>query len=331
LLCAIIPKLATLKKVNKFRFIPIVIVTVLFFAILVFIPINPNPESDGQERSIAERVIFSEPEESGEVVVVLGGDVMLGRTVMTTSLDKDNPKYPFLKIGDTLYDADISFVNLEAPIVDKCQRHYEGLIFCADPRMVAGLVYGGIDFVSIENNHILNYGAEGLGQTKAFLSQRKIGYVDKGNLSVKETKGTKFGFTAFDKVTNTEDFTEEELKFIEDSASAVDVLLVSVHWGQEYIEQPSQKQRDLARQLVNAGADVIVGHHPHWVQTVENMDGVPVYYSLGNLVFDQMWSEKTKEGLLVRLTFENGKITSEEFLKTYMENWAQPELVDSSE
>ena len=88
------------------------------------------------------------------------------------------------------------------------------------------------------------------------------------------------------------------------------------------------KQRDWATFMVEAGADVIAGHHPHWVQEIEYIDEVPVYYSLGNFVFDQMWSEETKKGLVVKLTFEDGEIVNEELLPTYMSFHAQPEFVN---
>jgi poly-gamma-glutamate synthesis protein (capsule biosynthesis protein) len=95
----------------------------------------------------------------------------------------------------------------------------------------------------------------------------------------------------------------------------------------EYNAHPTEGQRRLARELVALGADVIVGHHPHWVQDHETISGVPVYYSLGNLIFDQMWSEETKKGLVVRLTFENKKQINEELLPVYMKNHAQPQFV----
>jgi len=81
------------------------------------------------------------------------------------------------------------------------------------------------------------------------------------------------------------------------------------------------------RNLVENGADVVFGHGPHWVQGSEVYQDKPIYYSLGNLVFDQMWSEKTREGLLVKLKFRDGKIISEEQIDTYINNWAQPEVV----
>ena len=310
------------------------VVTVLLILIILFVPRGGEvSEVENPDENLATGLLKTvgviEEEPTPLTTVVLGGDVMLGRTVMTTSIDnEEDPRYPFLKIGDTLFNSDISFVNLEAPIIDDCPRHYEGFIFCADPRMVSGLVYAGVDVVSLENNHILNYGQDGVGQTKAFLSQKDIGYVGKGDLYVEEVRGTKFGFIAFNKVDDPDDFTPGELDFVRRASEDVDVLIGSVHWGVEYVETPTEKQEEWANFLVDAGVDVVVGHHPHWVQSLATIKGKPVYYSLGNLVFDQMWSEKTREGLVVKLTFDGKEIVDEEFIKTYMEEWAQPKVVE---
>lgn len=308
------------------------LVTFIFVVVVLLVP-KQSPELNiTTEGNIAEDIMqtvgVAPKDKKQEVTLILGGDVMLGRTVMTTSREKNDPRYPFLKIGTELYNADLVFVNLEAPLIDRCPDSYEGLIFCADPSMLAGLVYAGVDIVNLANNHILNYGEQGLGQTKAFLSQRKIDYTGLGDLVVRKVGDTKFGFLGFDKVTNTDDFTEQEINLIKNSNDSVEVLVVSVHWGNEYQEEPTQKQVQWARQLVENGADVVVGHHPHWVQTVANIDGKPVYYSLGNLVFDQMWSEKTKQGLVVKLTFRDKEVVDEKLIKIYMKDWAQPEFVD---
>ena len=80
--------------------------------------------------------------------------------------------------------------------------------------------------------------------------------------------------------------------------------------------------------MVDSGVDVIVGHGPHWVQDVEYINNKPVYYSLGNFIFDQMWSEETKKGLAVKLIFEGDKLIKEERLPIYMSSWAQPEFIE---
>jgi poly-gamma-glutamate synthesis protein (capsule biosynthesis protein) len=101
-----------------------------------------------------------------------------------------------------------------------------------------------------------------------------------------------------------------------------------VHWGVEYTSTPTQTQTQIAGDLVSTGADVIVGSHPHWVQTIYKIDGKPIFYSLGNFVFDQPWSEETKKGLIIRLTYKNGRLIKIDRLPTYMQNLAQPQWVN---
>ncbi len=257
--------------------------------------------------------------------VILAGDVMLGRTVMTKSLDSNNPNYPFEKVSNELNEADIVFVNLENPIVVGCPRSSEGLIFCTDPAMAEGLITAGIDIVSLANNHSRNYGENGLSETVEFLDEKEILTTGLGELVVKENKGIKYGFLGFDFISKTPKDNNYEL--VAESVGEVDVLIVSVHWGAEYRSEPAEIQKQWAKELVEAGADVVVGHGPHWVQKMEYINEKPIYYSLGNFVFDQMWSEETKSGLVMKLTFRDGELIKEEELPTYMSSWAQPEFI----
>jgi len=258
--------------------------------------------------------------------VILGGDVMLGRTVMSTSLAKNDPTYPFLKVANVLQAADLVFVNLENPFVTDCPPHNEGLIFCADPKMVEGIKYANIGAVTLANNHARNYGQDGLDETLSLLASKGI-LATNSNLVTTTINGLTFGLLGFNFLDTKP--AEADYALIQVSSETVDVLIVSIHWGSEYQAHPSQNQQEIAQRIIASGAAVLVGHHPHWVQDVEYVNGKPVYYSLGNFVFDQMWSENTRNGLLVKLTFdERGEMISEEFLPTYIGSWSQPEFVN---
>lgn len=280
-----------------------------------------------------------------ETTVLFTGDVMLGRTVMTRSLDKDDPLYPFREVSEKLSKADITFVNLENPVVENCPRHYTGFKFCADPAMVEGLTFAGIDVVTLANNHSNNYGKSGLDQTFSHLDSVNIGYTHDGSLYTVEKNGLEFGFVGFNYVGF--EPKEDDYAKVAEHDEQVDVLIVSPHWGTEYRSEPSAIQREWAKKFVESGADVIVGHHPHWIQSMEHVkspqkvdqtDGnadyepyVPVYYSLGNFIFDQMWSENTKKGLVLELTFdEEGRIVNEEASEIYMSEWAKPVWVEDN-
>lgn len=260
-----------------------------------------------------------------KVEVILTGDVMLGRSVMSVSLkSKNDPNYPFEKVGETLKSADLTFINLENPIIEDCPFTNSGFTFCTDPKMISGLKFAGIDVATLANNHTQNYGEEGLKKTSNFLEENDIKVVGMDNLVIQTKKETKFGFLGFD--FTLKNIKQSDLDLVKDSKGKVDVLIVSVHWGEEYQARANKVQREIAKKLVEAGADIVVGHHPHWVQDEEEINGKPVYYSLGNLVFDQMWSEETKKGMIVRLTFENQKLVKEEKIPIYIEKIGQPIL-----
>ncbi|OGY09049.1 MAG: hypothetical protein A2782_01000 [Candidatus Blackburnbacteria bacterium RIFCSPHIGHO2_01_FULL_43_15b] len=260
---------------------------------------------------------------NNDTTILLTGDIMLGRSVMATSLSKNNPNYPFEKVAGTLQRADVVFGNLENPIVANCPRSDSGFKFCADPKMVAGLSFAGVDVVSIANNHSANYGQEGIAQTKKHLKDAGIDYVGADNLAIKGINGKKLGFLGFDYVDYQPKPSDYEL--IKNSKRNVDILFVMVHWGVEYKSHPNAQQKQIAKEFVNAGADVVVGAHPHWVQDIDTVGGKPVFYSLGNFVFDQAWSEETKKGLAIRLTYKNGSLANIEKLPIYMASFIQPE------
>jgi len=261
-----------------------------------------------------------------QTTLIFTGDIMLGRSVMGASLDANDVYYPFRNTAEFLKSADITFANLENPIVDDCKRHVGGFKFCTTPEISNGLNFSGIDIVTLANNHSGNYGNEGLVQTKKTLNEIDIKSVGYGNLEILEKNGIKFGFLGFN-YTFTKENLENDLRFIKESDSKVDVLIVVNHWGEEYKSMANSLQTTVAKKMVDAGADAIIGHHPHWVQNYEEIDGKPVYYSLGNFVFDQMWSEETKKGLVVKMTFEGKDLIKREEFKTYTPKIGQPEII----
>lgn len=288
---------------------------------MVFIYISA-PKVKGIATSIAQSIF------SNNTTILLAGDTMIGRSTMTESLKKNNPAYPFEKVKEKLKQADIVFLNLENPIIEDCPQTNSGMIFCAGPKMIKGLKESGVDIVTLANNHSKNYGQKGLEETIQRLNDEGIETVGYGNLVVKKVKAINYGFLGFDFLTKEPKQSDYEL--INQSKGKVDVLIVGVHWGVEYTDKANKYQKEWAKKMIENGADIVAGHHPHWIQEKEEIDGRPIYYSLGNFIFDQMWSEKTKQGLVVELTFKNGKLINTKELFTYMSSWAQPEFIEKS-
>jgi len=270
---------------------------------------------------------MSAPPPTEDIVLIAGGDVMLGRSVYSQSQKSNDSSWAFKNISQEFRNADISFINLESPITPNCKTADSGTIFCAPPSQLTGLVSSGIDVANIANNHILDHGQVGIDSTISYLKENNISPLDPDPVIV-ERAGVKFGFLGFNALEQLD--RGKIASLIADINKQADVLIVSFHWGTEYTSSPSQAQISLAHLSIDQGADIVIGHHPHWVQTKEYYLGKPIYYSLGNLIFDQMWSEQTRDGLVVKFFF-SGKnfITTQEYpVKIF--NYGQPEFAVKS-
>jgi gamma-polyglutamate biosynthesis protein CapA len=258
------------------------------------------------------------------------GDVMLGRSVQNRILDTGNINFPFEKVSDYLAGFDLVFANLENPFVENCPRHEGGFTFCAKNDIVGGLKNANISVVSIANNHMRNYGLQGYENTIKVLQQSGIKYADEVTDARVLIDGMKIDIIAFDLVTNQNPLEDIKTAIFE-ARGQTDYLIVSFHWGNEYEAVANNYQRTVARASVESGADLIVGHHPHVLQDYEFIEGKPVIYSLGNFVFDQMWSEETKEGAILEIEIVNKELADIKFTPTKYFTIGQPEIVDVHE
>jgi len=276
---------------------------------------------------------FTKASDDKNLTLLFGGDVMLGRSVNTQIIKKQNFSWPVEKISEITRQADLFMVNLEGPFKSGCKPTDTGMVFCTDPRSISTLTSAGVDVVNLANNHIYNQGKEGFSETIDILNKNNIVpvgalLVDNPVLTLKNTKIAILGFNDIPPYPNeinklTEDNLVNQIKEIR---SKVDLLIVTVHWGNEY-QKTSARQKKYAHLAIDSGADVVIGHHPHWVQGYEEYKGKPIYYSLGNLIFDQMWSEETKKGLVVRLNYNNKKLIKREDLPIKIFNYGQPSFI----
>jgi len=270
------------------------------------------------------------------ISLVLVGDIMLDRGVdyMTEKYGDGDFKFPFLKIADYLNEADIVFGNLEGPISDKGAKVGSIYSFRAEPKAIEGLTYSGFNILSLANNHAFDYGREALEDTVLRLKEAGIGAVGLGLPLIQEIKGAKIGFLSY---TNTglaswgiswtdENNLEKIKKEIEETKRTVDILIVSLHAGEEYQPEPGKFQVDFAEMAIDAGADVAVGHHPHVVQKREKRNDGFIFYSLGNFVFDQGFSEETMRGEIVKILIENDKIKEVIPEEIKINEFFQPEI-----
>ena len=286
------------------------------------------------------------------VTLAAVGDIMLSRMVAQKMKTHQDYKYPFLKTAGLTRDADIAFGNLECPIIQGRTIGPTEMVFRADPESIEGLKYAGFDILSLANNHSFNFGVQGLKNTFQYLNESGIAYAGAGQdkkeayaPKILEVKGIKIAFLAYADNAFTPSYSQakdnqagisfmeipEMKKAVAAAKSKADLAIVSMHSGMEYASQPNGKQVAFARAAIDAGADLIIGHHPHTVQKLEKYKGKYIFYSLGNFVFDQMWSRETKEGLAVKLTLNKDGVRKIELVPVLIEDYSQPRILGETE
>jgi len=248
---------------------------------------------------------------------------------------------------DLIEGADLAIANFENPAPDRFRWHTKGTIFAADPALIEGLAGAGIDYLSLANNHIRDAGGQGLLQTVANI--RKEGIVVSGagkNLAAArkpamlEAGGQTVAVLAYDAIAGYYHATADTIGSAPLTASIVradiraaraagaDLMIVFPHWGTEYRSKPFAAQQDLARMVIDSGADMVIGNHAHWAAAMEVYEGKPIWYALGNFVFDQTWSEPTMEGITLELTFEGAELVQVRMRPHLILDRSQPNFLD---
>ncbi len=293
------------------------------------------------------------------ITVIATGDVIPARyTDVTIRNHGDDFSYPFAAVARILNQAELVVINLEAPLVSYCPYHDGGFTFCGRPGFANAMEAAGVDVVTLENNHIGNYGPDGIEETKTYFQPPQVSFpiawADRDHPAIVDVKGLRFGFLAFNAVGEQVDrgAMVAEIKAVRPQ---VDVLAIAFHWGAEYVAVPTTAPGvadddpvELAHLAVDSGADWIIGNHPHWVQAVEIYKGKFIAYAHGNLIFDQMWSYETRVGVIGKYTFYDAcgpdvpnpwqpgrpscpSLVRVEYVPTLIQDWAQPVLMSGPE
>lgn len=258
--------------------------------------------------------------------MIFVGDIMLSRSVGELMAKKGDYNLPFVNIADFLKSADLTFANLENPVSSRGINVGSKYSFRADPKTIQGLKFAGIDIVSIANNHMWDYGREAFLDTMTHLTEAGINFTGGGHNSeeahhpiIKDVRGTKVAFLAYTEFlqsviagANSAGITrwsmDQMKKDIVAAQEKSDLVVVSFHWGDEYQTKHNLKQEQFAKAAIDAGADLIIGHHPHVIQEIEQYKDGWIAYSLGNFVFDQNFSKETMLGLALEVKIVNKKI-----------------------
>ena len=248
------------------------------------------------------------------------GDMMLSRGVGRAIERAGNPLLPFSELDDLLTATDFNFGNFESPVSGSDKILGRGLVFNTKRNDTAGLTRYNFKILSLANNHALDQGVKGLRYTRKFLDSKEIETIGVGENKrqawqpkIITANGIRVGFIGASycsvndggAVKNEFVARIEELEYlraaIEKLKKESDFIVVAMHAGAEYTRKPHRSQIAFARRAVDLGADLVIGSHPHWIQTFEQYRGKYIFYSLGNFIFDQRKPD-TKEGLMLEIT-----------------------------
>ena len=260
--------------------------------------------------------------------ILFAGDMMFDRSIRTVAKDKGDD-FLFSCIDKTLQDADYVVANLEGPITTNSSQSVgstvggEGNYTFTFPTSTAALLKRHhISLVNLGNNHMLNFSREGLVQTKQWLDAAGVSYFgDPDSLEADKVARPTIGGIPFSFVNWsdwTSDNTDHTVAQVRAEKEAGRVVVVYNHWGDEYAPPP-EREKQLAHSFVDAGAALVTGSHPHIVQEHETYKGVPIYYSLGNFIFDQYWNEDVRTGLLLKVAFDKDGIVTIKEIPVYLE------------
>ncbi len=274
--------------------------------------------------------------EPPECTLLAVGDINLGRKAGKIILDGD-VDFAFEKVRDIISGADIAFANLESTISDQNGVTKRGVWrFTAPPAAADSLANAGFDIVSLANNHVWDFGEDALFETQLHLDRVGIKYTGTGQdldsaytPAMFEVNGIKIAFFAVTNIFNYGIYPDHDAfdylawldmerlsQAIADVRDTVDIVVVSAHWDREYKDRPWDSTVDLAHEIADSGADIILGHHPHVPQGIEIYNDTFIIYSLGNFAFHQTTKESIwkKRSIILILTLTKDGVKSYEMI-----------------
>ncbi|MDI6900991.1 MAG: CapA family protein [Anaerosomatales bacterium] len=285
------------------------------------------------------------------ISVAAVGDMIFDRRVKEL-VRAQGGEAPLADVASHLAAADIAVGNLESPLSEGgTQDADKDVTFRGDPRGADGLARAGFDFLSLANNHVLDYGSAALADTVALLDAKGIMHAGAGQdrtaawrPAVKRVGNASVAFLSFSHILpagfiatdssaglargrGNMDAVEAAIRV---AKAEHDYVLVSFHWGVEYADDCNGDQVTDAHRAVDAGADMVLSHHPHVIQAVEYYKGRLIAYSLGDFVFDH-YSRKTGEAFILDAALGPAGVTDVRITPVYLDSYGKPEFVTGDE
>ncbi len=278
---------------------------------------KPEEETDKTNTTTKnEEKLESKTPEKTSITLSFAGDITMGnyaRQPMSGSFDaeyevQEKDTSYFLKNVKSIFDQDdLTIANLEGPLTTATSHAEKQFAFKGKTEYVNILKDGNIDAVTIANNHSQDYFSQGLSDTKETLKQADIPYFGLGEVAKVEVKNKTFGFLSYSSASSYS-FSNTMIQQMKSDVSKlkkeVDVVIVYYHWGIEREGTPLQSQRDLGHQTIDAGADLVVGSHPHVLQGIETYKDKKIVYSLSNFCFGGNRNPSDKDSMIYQYTFD---------------------------
>lgn len=252
------------------------------------------------------------PEGFVEVKISAAGDVVIGWDENFSTHNRFDQvfkekgfdyKYFFKNVRHIFETDDLTIVNLETPLTNASKKANKTFAFKGKPEYTQILKEGSIEAVNLANNHTYDYLERGMKDTVAALSKANIEYFGEANKSITEVKGIKIGNLGYKGWNNSQYVKAGIKKDIEAMKKTADLVLVSFHWGDEGVNYPNNVQKDLGRFSIDQGADLVIGHHPHVIQGIEEYKGKNIIYSLANFSFGGNRNPRDKDTFIYQESF----------------------------
>lgn len=307
-------------------------------------PPTDTPEPTSTQNEIPAPTNTSTPTPISRTTLLFTGVIVPARCVQAAIDEYQDSDYLYDEVRDVIQGANLAIGTLNSTIGDFAPRTgcIPTYVLVGGSENADALQGAGFDLMSVATNHIKNCGLSNCGDRAFFDTMEnleRVGITPIGagdNLQeamepkVVEINGVRFGFVSLGQLEPiafaSEDtpgiavLTEENLRSAILAAREVsDVVIVMPHWGPEDVPVPNWSQRDLAEVAVESGADLVVGNHTHVVQAIEEIDGVQVFYGLGNFVFDQNWDLHHQQGVILLATFEGSQLVEYQLIPTHVD------------
>lgn len=254
--------------------------------------------------------------------------------------------FPYKYILEEYKNADVVFGNLECALSEKglIKNNYDSIQMRGIPSYIKGLVDSGVDVVNFATNHSMQHGKEPFLDTLKLLDEHDIKYCGvniNDHLVAKpvflEKNNIRIAFLGYgmrprqyfkEPPLYTEGQEKNILKEITSIKSKVDVVIVSMHWGDEFIDRPSPLEINLARKIIDKGAHLIIGHHPHVIKGIEKYKHGYIAYSLGNFICDMIWDDRLRESLILKCTLSKTGVDEIQLIPVWINNKYQPQIMN---